>query len=174
MTEIFISLGSNLDDRQGNIRNALNLMTAFIKLENLSSLYESEPLGYGQQGWFINSVISGKFSKDPLELLRLCKDVETRMGRIPKYDKGPRIIDIDIITFEKLVINTPELAIPHPAMTERKFVLLPLKEITPDFIHPALEKHIDNLILECPDKSVVRKIGHLWRKEIDGIPNEFS
>jgi len=172
MPDILISLGSNLDDRQGNIRSALNFMTAFFRIDNLSSLYESEPMGYGQQGWFINTVVSGGFSNDPLELLQLCKDVENRMGRVPNWKNGPRIIDIDILAFENLVVRTNEITIPHPRMTERKFVLLPVKEISPDFIHPALGKHIDDLLRECPDKSTVKKIGHLWRKDIDNAPHE--
>jgi len=165
MPDILISLGSNLDDRQGNIRSALNLITAFFRIDNLSSLYESEPLGYGQQGWFINAVVSGRFNEDPLELLKLCKDVESRMGRVSKIEKGPRIIDIDILAFDDLVVSTNEITIPHPGMTERKFVLLPIKEINPDFIHPALGIHIDDLISKCSDKSTVNRIGHLWRKE---------
>ena len=172
MADVFISVGSNLNDRHGNIRWALDIMTSFFRLDDISSLYETEPWGWKHQGWFINAVITGGFREDPLELLKLLKDVESRMGRTVGIQNAPRPIDLDIIVFEKLIVSTNELTIPHPRVTERKFVLLPLKDVLPDFIHPESGKHIDQLIRECPDQSMIYRIGHLWRKDDGGVPDE--
>ena len=165
MGDVLISLGSNLDYREENIRYALDRMTAFFRIVDLSFFYETEPLDYIWQGWFINAVVSGYFDDDPLELLRLLIDVESQMGRAQKYDKGPRIIDLDILIFNNIIANTAELTIPHTRMIERKFILLPIKDIKPDFIHPTLNKHIDILINECRDNSTIIRRGHLWRKD---------
>lgn len=167
MGDVLIGLGSNLNDREENIRFALDKITAFFRITQLSSFYETEPMHYVWQGWFINAVVSGHFEDDPLELLKLLKEIEFNMGKSPVYEKGPRMIDLDILTFDDLVVSTNELSIPHKFMTERKFVLLPIKEIMPDFIHPASKKHIDDLIADCNDKSIIIKRGHLWKKDKD-------
>ena len=164
---MLISIGSNIGNREENIRFALNRLTAFFRIDNMSSIYETEPLDDIHQGWFLNMVVSGYFEHDPLELLKLVKNIESMMGRTKKTGRGPRVIDLDIIIFNDIVADTPELTIPHPRMTERKFVLVPIKEINPDFIHPTLNRHIDDLIDNCLDKSIIQKKSRLLlqRKE---------
>lgn len=173
MGDVLVSIGSNLDNREENIRHALDRMTAFFRIDNLSPLYESEPQDFDWQGWFINVVVSGFFNNDPLELLILLKDLERSMGRTKRIEKGPRIIDLDIIAFGSMIFQTPELTLPHPRMTERLFVLLPVKDIKPDFVHPVLGKSIDALISECSDKSVISTKSHPWRKSEEENPHEL-
>ena len=161
MADCIIGFGSNIDDRSGNIRNALNSMTIFFRLAKLSSIYETEPIGYDHQGWFHNAVARGIFDGDPLELINLILKIQDNAGNGKKHKNAPRKLDIDIITFDDIVINTQELTIPHPGLTERMFVLLPLKEIYPDFIHPVSKYSIDKLIENCTDKSIVKRREHL-------------
>ena len=161
MADCIIGLGSNVDDRSGNIRNALNSMTLFCRLSQLSSVYETEPVGYPHQGWFINIVARGIFDGDPLELLRLIMKIQDSADNDKKHKNAPRKVDIDIIAFNDVVINTQELTLPHPGMTNRLFVLLPMKEIYPDFIHPVSGDTIDKLIENCTDKSIVKPRGRL-------------
>lgn len=161
MADCLINLGSNVDDRLGNIRDVLNSMTVFFRISQLSNVHETEPVGYPHQGWFINIAARGSFDGDPLDLLRLIMEIQDSAANEKKFKNAPRKVDIDIIAFDDFVISTKELALPHPKMTERLFVLLPMREIYPDYVHPVSGDTIDKLIEKCPDKSIVKSRGRL-------------
>lgn len=157
MTEgIFIALGSNLGERHQNLQSAVELLR--VEILKSSSLYQTEPVGYLDQPWFLNSVISIRTDLSPVDLLRRCQEVEGKLGRKRDIPKGPRTADLDILFFDQLVLNTPELILPHPAIADRRFVLEPLNEIAPDFIHPVSRKRISELLQACPDQSIVRRM----------------
>lgn len=130
----FLGLGSNLGDRAGNIKEALRRLSEIpgIKVEKVSSLYETEPMGLLEQPNFINAVAKIKTNLSPTDLLAAVLKIEHGIGRVRTVRWGPRIIDIDILMYNNVSINTPELIIPHPRMQERAFVMIPLYEIAPD------------------------------------------
>jgi len=135
-SKIYLGLGSNLGDRQSNIVQALQQMKSQVTVEEVSSFYETEPVGYLDQPRFINAVCRISTQLPPLELLHFLKRIERRMGRQPSFRDAPRPIDIDILFYDDLVIESPELTIPHPRLPQRAFMLVPLAEIAPDLIHP--------------------------------------
>lgn len=155
----FLSLGSNLGHRAKNLTKAISFLEEEgVKVIQVSSLYETEPVGFPDQPWFFNQVIAVETSLNPFDLLLLAKKIEKRMGRKILQIKGPRIIDIDILLAEQTLVQTDELVIPHPRMASRKFVLVPLKEISPDLLHPIMKVTIENLWKTSKDKAIVRKI----------------
>ncbi len=135
---VYLGLGANLGDRQDNISQALRLLRQQLNIQRVSSFYETAPVGYLDQPDFINIVCQATTELTPQELLRFVKQVEQRMGRQPTVRYGPRLIDVDILLYDDLALDTPELTIPHPRMAERAFVLAPLAEIAPDAVHPVL------------------------------------
>lgn len=149
MAVVYLSLGSNLDDRVGYIQQAVSLLSKAddFKIVRTSTLYETEPWGNKDQEWFINAVIEAKTNFSPTELLHHCQQVEQNLGRIregvPRW--GERTIDIDILLYGKEIINLPELTVPHPRMHERAFVLVPMLELVPLLKHPILNKSISEL-----------------------------
>ncbi len=147
MHKIYLLLGSNLGDRQKNIDNAINELKACgIIISRKSSLYNTAPWGYTEQPEFLNQALECFTSLEPVELLEEIKKIEKKMGRIDIVRYGPRIIDIDIIFYDDLILKTDKLIIPHPLMHKRLFVLKPLNEIAPDFIHPELKLSVKNLL----------------------------
>lgn len=155
---VYISFGSNLGDREGNINRALKLIEENSKIEILkvSLLYETEPVGYKDQPWFLNGALKIETNLSPEELLVTLQGIEERLGRRRNFKDGPRTIDLDILLFNGQLIDTPKLKIPHPKMHLRNFVLVPLSEIAEGVIHPGLNKTIKELLLESPDKSRVK------------------
>lgn len=153
---IFLGLGSNIGDRVSNLKDAIKLLGLPIVAK--SSLYETEPVDYLNQPWFLNQVLQCETSFHPLKLLQECQKVEKDLGRTREISKGPRTIDIDLLFYNDEIISTPELTIPHPAIPQRKFVLIPLNEIAPDFVHPQLNFTIRELLDRCPDRSEVKRI----------------
>jgi GTP cyclohydrolase-4 len=133
---IYLALGSNLGDRRGNLAAALQQLREVMEISTISSIYETEPVGYLDQPQFLNIVLSGKTSLTPSELLKYAKAIEAGIGRQPTFRNGPRPIDIDIIFYDDLQIEQDDLIIPHPRMSGRAFVLVPLAEIAPDMIDP--------------------------------------
>lgn len=132
MADVYIGLGSNLGDRKGNIKRALReLSSTPVKVIKVSSLIETEPVGGPPQRNFINAAAQIQTELSPGELLKLLKSIERKLGRVPSERNGPRVIDLDILVYDRLAMATPELTIPHPRMTERDFVLKPLQEIAP-------------------------------------------
>jgi len=150
---VFISVGSNLGDRKGNCLEALRLLEAGgLLIVRRSAFYETEPWGGVAQGPFVNIVVETNTSLGPAELLGLLKSIEKRMGRSPTVRWGPRIVDLDILLYGDIVMDTQDLTIPHPRLHERAFVLVPLMEIAPGLIHPVLGKSISELAAAAPGR----------------------
>jgi 2-amino-4-hydroxy-6-hydroxymethyldihydropteridine diphosphokinase len=134
--KVYLGLGANLGDRQGNLLRAVELLSQWGQIEELSSLYESEPVGYLEQPPFLNAVCELTTTLTAEELLAVVKNIESALGRTPSFRNAPRPIDIDILFYGEQVMNSPHLTIPHPGLEERAFVLVPLAEIAPDLVHP--------------------------------------
>lgn len=147
MSTVYIGIGSNLGDREGNCLRAVKLLSEDgLIVRKQSSLYETEPWGLKDQPGFINMAIEAETGLEPLKLLELLKNIEKQMGRNESVRWGPRVIDLDILFYNDLVIDTPEFRIPHPLMHERDFVLRPLAEIAPEKEHPVLKKTVRELL----------------------------
>ncbi|MBI4654594.1 MAG: 2-amino-4-hydroxy-6-hydroxymethyldihydropteridine diphosphokinase [Nitrospirae bacterium] len=147
MARAYIGIGSNLGNREENCERAINLLIKNdIEILKRSSMIETEPWGIKDQPKFINMAIEIETCLKPEDLLHLLKKIETRIGRLPTILWGPRIIDLDILLYDDLIIETPELKIPHPGTYDRDFVLRPLAEISPDKIHPVFKKTIVEIL----------------------------
>lgn len=151
---IYISLGSNLGDRLANLRNAMTNISPKVKAVAQSSIYETEPWGYSDQPSFLNQIIKANTDLAPFDLLAFFKEIEVSMGRQETFRFGPRLIDLDILFYDDLVLNTPKLTIPHPRIIERAFVLIPLVEIAPDLYHPVFCKTIQQLTTGVDSSSI--------------------
>jgi 2-amino-4-hydroxy-6-hydroxymethyldihydropteridine diphosphokinase len=156
---VFLGLGSNLGNREENLRKALELISERLKIEKTSSIYETEPVSTIPQPRYLNMVIKTHTSLSPLGLLITLKSIENRLGRLPDpRQDAPRVVDIDILLFgDKIVNNGPQLVVPHPRFHDRAFVLVPFAEIAPDFVHPLLHKTIKELCNAVPGKDGVIK-----------------
>ena len=154
----YFSLGSNIGDRAGNLRNAASQLEATGRLLRLSSLYETQPVDVPDQPWFLNCVAAIETQKTARELLQLVLQIEAGMGRLRMRNKGPRNIDIDILLFGDRVVDEPGLKIPHPSMHERRFVLEPMVEIAPEARHPELGKTMRELLRALPAGQSVRRL----------------
>ena len=160
METVFLSLGSNIGDRAENIARAVVALAEHgVHVTRQSSLYETEPVDFLDQEWFLNGVIEAQTDLAPRDLMAVLLAVERSLGRERTLSKGPRIIDIDILLFGDAEMKEPQLEIPHPRMTARRFVLVPFAEIAPETRHPVLQKSIAALLQETPDQSEVRIFG---------------
>ncbi len=160
MTEavtVYLGLGSNLGDRQENLDKALSFLSQRLRMGKISSVYDTEPVGNTEQPRFLNLVCQAYTRLAPEGLLSLAKGIESKLGRTGKSGT-PRPIDIDILLYGEQAIETPELVIPHPRMTARAFVLVPLAEIAPDLVHPANGKTIKELLQAVTEKQGVFKL----------------
>jgi len=157
---VCIQLGTNIGDRAENLKTALKLLSKSVHKVRLSSIYETAPWGNTEQAPFYNQLILARTSYSPFHLLKICQEIENQMDRQKVEHWGPRIIDLDIIFYSNKIIFSPELTIPHPLMQERNFVLLPLSELKPAWIHPIYHKDIEQLRLDCKDTSEVNRLIH--------------
>jgi 2-amino-4-hydroxy-6-hydroxymethyldihydropteridine diphosphokinase len=159
MENIFLALGSNVGDRQKNLEKAVELLTQNnVQVEQQSTVYETEPYGYKAQKWFFNQVIKVRSDLQALDLLRLCQRLEKEIGRQKTFKWGPRVIDIDILTFGDEIIDTPLLRVPHPLLQNRRFVLVPFNELAANHILAGLGKPVNELLNECIDTAIVRPL----------------
>ncbi|MGB4595305.1 MAG: 2-amino-4-hydroxy-6-hydroxymethyldihydropteridine diphosphokinase [Anaerolineaceae bacterium] len=154
---VFIGLGTNLGERSDNLARARALLAERVVVKAVSSVYETKPWGYLDQPDFLNQVIEVETDLTPTKLLNLLKRVEKKMGRERNFRNGPRLIDLDILLFGDRVLHTARLNIPHPQITERAFVLVPLAEIAPEMVHPVLYRSVTDLLTELPDRDEVKK-----------------
>lgn len=142
---VHIALGSNLQDREKNLQKAIEKISNFSNTVKKSSIYETEPVGYKDQGKFLNQVIEIETELSPRDLIIRLQEIEHKMGRKREVKNGPRTIDLDILFYENEIVESDKLNIPHPRLHERKFVLDPLREIAPDKMHPQLNQTIETL-----------------------------
>jgi 2-amino-4-hydroxy-6-hydroxymethyldihydropteridine diphosphokinase len=145
LSTIYLGLGSNLGDRALNLRRALAALRADFAIDAVSRCYETEPAYVLDQPRFYNLAGRGATRLSPLEALHALKRLETHLGREPGVRFGPRVMDMDLLFYSDVILDTPELTLPHPRLAERAFVLVPLAEIAPDFVHPVLQLTITQL-----------------------------
>lgn len=157
MTTVYISLGSNLGDREANLHQARERFnTSELHLLRKSSIYETEPRDVPEQPWFLNQVVEVETSLLPRELLAKLQGIETEMGRRRTTPKGPRIIDLDILVAGDAVITAPDLEIPHPRLAERRFVLEPLAELSPELRHARTGQTVREMLMRVTGQAVTR------------------
>ena len=156
----YIAIGSNMDSPAGNCNQAADLLNDHpaVSVSSRSSLYETEPFGKNDQDWFVNSVVEVTTHLSPELLFKACLAIETQMGRVRDEKWGPRIIDLDILFYDDYVFKERNLEIPHPGIAERNFVLVPMNEIAPDFVHPKLKKTIETLLEEIANPQQVNRV----------------
>jgi 2-amino-4-hydroxy-6-hydroxymethyldihydropteridine diphosphokinase len=156
---VYLGLGSNLGDRAANLEQAIaRLAASGVQSVRRSSLYSTEPVGFGAQQWFLNCVVEASTDLMPRQLLRATLQVERGLGRRRGVRNAPRTVDIDILLYGTSVVSMSDLEIPHPRIAERRFVLVPLRELAPWLRHPTLRRTIGELLAETHDRSEVR----LW------------
>ncbi|HKE22902.1 MAG TPA: 2-amino-4-hydroxy-6-hydroxymethyldihydropteridine diphosphokinase [Bryobacteraceae bacterium] len=155
MKIIYLSLGSNIGDREANLRVALGQLTAAgVRILRVSRFYETEPVDYTAQRWFLNLVAEAETDLFPLQLLSRAQRIERALGRVRAVPKGPRTIDIDILFYANAVIRGETLEVPHPRIADRRFVLVPLAELAPDLRHPVTRRTVREMLDLAPAATV--------------------
>jgi len=155
---VYLALGSNLDNRLANLKQAVSALSPQMEVKAKSDVYETLPWGYEDQPKFLNQVIKAKTYLAPEPLVKHIKRLEITLGRKVSFQNGPRLIDIDILFYDDLVLNTSSLVIPHPRLHERGFVLMPLMDIDPDLVHPVNKKSVREMIA-LSDTQGIEKFG---------------
>lgn len=157
MKTVYLALGSNVGDRMGNLTAALEQLGASgVRVLRVSSVYETEPVGFAAQQWFYNLVVEAETDLFPMQLLARIGKIEHALGRVRTVRNGPRTLDIDILLYGRAMVRTKQLEIPHPRMAERRFVLAPLAELAPELRHPVTHQPVRALLEAAPDQTVRR------------------
>jgi len=154
MPTVYLALGSNLGDRLANLRTAIAALPPSVVVRQSSPVYETPPWGLTDQPAFLNMVVKAETRLEPAALLATLKRIEQELGRAPTIRWGPRVIDMDILFYDDLVLETPEATIPHPRLHERAFVLVPLADLAPDLRHPVLGKTVAETLAECDTSGI--------------------
>jgi 2-amino-4-hydroxy-6-hydroxymethyldihydropteridine diphosphokinase len=158
---VYLSLGSNVGNRQANLRAALDRLAApDLQVTRVSPIYETEPVDYTEQEWFLNLVAEAETDLSPIDLLSRTRQIENALGRQRTIPKGPRTLDIDILLYGSIVVHTPTLEIPHPRMHDRRFVLAPLADLVPALRHPITHQTIREMLDAAP-AALVRRLTEL-------------
>lgn len=167
--EVYIALGTNLGNRIANLHHAVEIISSKIILMKLSAIYETAPWGILDQPAFLNQTLYGRTHLSPQALLDFLKQSEIDLGRRPTVKYGPRLIDLDILFYDDLVLSSPRLTIPHPHLAERAFVLVPLADIAPDFVHPVIGKSVCQLmaLVDCSGVSRIELVPSIDEMEGD-------
>ena len=153
---VYLSLGTNLGDRQANLEAALEILSSEMRLIAESPIYQTAPWGYEDQPDFLNQVVHAETELSPRQLLIFVKSVEKQVGREPSFRYGPRKIDVDILFYEEWVVQEDDLTIPHPRLHERAFVLVPLADLTPELCHPRLKRKVAEMLDDVDATGVKR------------------
>lgn len=156
---VYLALGSNLGNRLSNLKNAISNLTPQMDVKKKSPVYETPPWGYTDQPPFLNQVVMVETYLDPEDLLSHLKRLEVVLGREPSFMNGPRLIDLDILFYGDVIINSPPLVLPHPRMHQRAFVLVPLNDIAPDLVHPLFGRPISEMLLDVDRLNIVEYKG---------------
>jgi 2-amino-4-hydroxy-6-hydroxymethyldihydropteridine diphosphokinase len=156
VSTVYIGLGSNLGDRVAYLREAVQRLRAIITIEKVSRLYVAAPLGYVRDDAFVNAVMQAKTTLKPIELLEMMQGIEMAMGRRPGVQFGPRPIDLDMLFYDAIQMETRKLTVPHPLIPQRAFVLKPLSEIAPNLMHPVLYYTVSQLLQDADDADQVQ------------------
>jgi len=162
MNPVCIALGSNMGDRAANLQAALERLRPVMSHDAVSDIFETEPVGNVEQDWFLNMVLQGTTNLDAFELLTALQHIESTMGRRRLLDKGPRIIDLDILLYSSTIIRTKNLTVPHPELHRRAFVLIPLAQVAPHWEHPVLGSSVQELLQKLNDEKAVR----VWTQNV--------
>ena len=157
MIQVFLGIGTNLGDRERNLQEARAALSQRLEILKESSIYQTAPWGYLDQPAFLNQVIEAQTDLSSLNLLDFLKQTEKQLGRQANFRFGPRLIDLDILFYGNRIIQTPRLQVPHPRLSERAFVLIPLAEVAPEFVHPQNKQTVTQLLAALPDLGGVQK-----------------
>ena len=161
MRDVYLGLGSNLGDKRAHIVRAVELLGEIAQVHQVSSLFKTEPVGNPDQDWFLNCAVEIETALDPRQLLAAALAIERKLKRIRKIKDGPRTIDIDILFYGCHVVDESGLAIPHPRLHQRLFVLAPLREICPGFSHPVLKQSVKELVVRLQDQGGVERFADM-------------
>jgi len=173
MKTAYLGLGSNMGDREANLRACIERLQApDLRVLRVSPVYETEPVDYTGQRWFLNLVVEAGTSLFPMQLLARTARIERALGRVRAVPKGPRTIDIDILLYSKAVVRSEALEIPHPRMSERRFVLAPLADLAPDLRHPVTHRRVSEMLEAAPPQTVRRVEGLDLRPVTQPLPQK--